>query len=289
MKKISLSLLTLLSLFSFFSCQKEQAVTEPKLIIRLVVDSTQVRLNNIGQPSTLPAGNAAQNPRFNKIAAHYLELAPDRFTALGSGEVVYRAKETTTGGANAIWFDSSLVKTPGENYLEIPLKDIAAGTYEWVRLSLSYQNYDITYYYSGQAITGTVASFVGFNNYIGSLKVKNQSININQNKTQGFWAFETLGLPVLQGQSAGTTVPNPLAGTSPIPPGSCVVTGAFANNNLVITGNETSDIIITMSLSTNQSFEWIDSNGNGLLDYSNNTLETVVDMGLRGLIARIGQ
>ena len=99
---------------------------------------------------------------------------------------------------------------------------------------------------------------------------------------QGFWAFESIS-GVQTGQSAGTTVPNPLASTSPIPPGSCVVTGQFANA-LNITGNETSNITVKMSLSTNKSFEWNDTNGNGKWDVGPGTFENVVDMGLRGLI-----
>jgi hypothetical protein len=39
-----------------------------------------------------------------------------------------------------------------------------------------------------------------------------------------------------------------------------------------------------MSLSTNNSFEWNDSNGNGKWDVDPGSFENVVDMGLRGLI-----
>jgi len=56
------------------------------------------------------------------------------------------------------------------------------------------------------------------------------------------------------GQAPATTVPNPIAATSPIPLGSYVVTGQFANN-LLLTGNETNDVVIEVSLSTNNSFE----------------------------------
>jgi hypothetical protein len=36
----------------------------PKLIIKFKFDSTQVRLGNLGQPVTVPSGNAAQSPFF---------------------------------------------------------------------------------------------------------------------------------------------------------------------------------------------------------------------------------
>jgi hypothetical protein len=65
-----------------------------------------------------------------------------------------------------------------------------------------------------------------------------------------------------------------------------VVTGKFAQP-LVITGNETKDIVLTLSFSVNNSFEWVDTNANGQLDIYADQLtpaEKIVDMGLRGLI-----
>jgi hypothetical protein len=55
----------------------------------------------------------------------------------------------------------------------------------------------------------------------------------------------------------------------------------------VVTGAETEDITVTLSFSINQSFEWVDNNGNGQLDiYADGVTapEKIVDMGLRGLI-----
>lgn len=270
--------------FLFQACSKEEQVSdEPKLIIKLAVDPNQERLGPIGNPSTIPDGNAGQNPVFNGIGAHYIEFAPTAFTALGKGSIIYHAPETTTGGANAIDFSKSIVKGSDEVYLEVPLKNLAVGSYEWVRLSLSYQNYDLQFYYGGLPFTGTLASFVGFNTYITDHKVKNQNVTVNANKPQGYWGFEAVN-NILTGQvpAGATTVPNPIFATSPIPAGSCVVTGQFADK-LVITGQETKDITIRMSLSVNKSFEWKDANGNGKWDVDV-AGENVVDMGLRGLI-----
>ena len=68
-----------------------------------------------------------------------------------------------------------------------------------------------------------------------------------------------------------------------------MVTGRFATTGLTITGNETQDIVITVSLSTKQSFEWRDKNGDHLyqpLNAADNSVteDSVVDMGLRGLV-----
>ena len=283
MKKIAALILLFIATIPFFSCENE-ADSEPMLIIKFQFDPNQVRLNNIGQPSAVLDGNAAQSPIFNMISAHYVEMAPNANTQIGQGEILYHAPETTLGGANAIDFAQSKIVGEGETFLKIPLKDVLAGSYEWLRVSLSYQNYQIAVRNQGVDYTGTLASFVGFNSYINSFNIGNNIFEINANRAQGYWAFGLNGQPYSssgQSQAGATTVPNPLSATSPIPAGSCVVTGRFANN-LVITGDETNDVTITLSLSINNSFEWHELNADGKFEPAAG--ENVVDMGLRGLI-----
>lgn len=267
----------------------------PRLVLKFRFDSTQVRLNNFGQPATVPPGRAAQSPRFNKMSAHYVEFAPHALTPLSGGRVVYHAPETTAGGGSAIHFSQSVLAGDGEVFLDLPLSSLTPGSYEWLRVSLAYQNYDIDFRYTDTQfgtgtydLQGTVASFIGYNTYIGSFLVNQQSVTVNGNRPQGFWAFEVIDpliptAPITgQAPAGATTVPNPLFATSDIPPGSCVVTGAFAQP-LVITGNESEDLVITVSLSTNMSFEWMD-NGDGLYEPGPPANDVVVDMGVRGLI-----
>ncbi|MBC7536457.1 MAG: hypothetical protein H7258_12265 [Ferruginibacter sp.] len=284
---ISIALMLLVT-----SCKKsEDSSNGPKINFIFKFDSTQARLNNLGNPSGIPPGHAAQSPVFNTMSAHYIELAQDALTAIGSGVILYRAPETTTGGANAIDFDQSAFAGNNEAFLSVPIKSMAPGSYNWLRVSLAYQNYNIKYKYNGVNLSGTIASFIGFNTYIRNYKVKDSSISVNDDRLQGYWAFETsyLGFgAVSSGQTpaGATTVPNPLQSTSPIPAGSCVVTGQFASP-LTITGSETNDITIIVSLSTNKSFEWIDNDGNGTydpVDAAGAPLDAVVDMGIRGLI-----
>lgn len=284
MKKLTI---LLLSLFAF-SCTDEDdnqvAVEDPQLIIRFKFDPTQVRLNNLGQPSTVAAGNAAQSPIFNSISAHYFELAPNAFTQIGQGAVLYHAPETSAGGATAIDFSQAKIVGEGEAFLSIPLKNLPSGSYEYVRVSLSYQNYNINVRASGADYVGTLASFVGYNNYITTHSINGNPFVVNDDKLQGYWAF---GIPSVgyytsgQTPAGATTVPNPIAATSPIPAGSCVVTGKFANN-FVVTGNETKNVEVLLSLSINNSFEWQEVNADGKFEPSAG--ENVVDMGLRGLI-----
>ena len=276
----------------FQSCQKESSIDNgngagtAKVNFIFKFDSTQVRLNAIGQPSPMPAGNAGQSPRFNAMSAHYVELAPDAFTALGSGAILYKAPEVTTGGSKAIDFSNSKFAGNNQLFLSVPVNSFAAGSYTWLRISLAYQNYNIYVNALGQTIDATLASFIGYNTYLGSFKVKDSTVVVSANKAQGFWGLEgkVSGFGFLstgQAPPGATTVPNPIFATSPIPQGSCVVTAQFSTP-FIVTGNETKDINIIVSLSTNKSFEWIDVDNNGTYDPNNG--DQVIDMGIRGMI-----
>lgn len=298
MKKLLLYPVVLLFLFA---CKKENT-SDTNLQFQFRFDAAQARLNNIGQTAAIPAGNAAQTPEFRELSVHYIELAPNAFTALGGGAIVYHAEETNQGGETAVNFDKAAKAGENQVFTKISLKNVPAGTYEWVRASVTYQNYDVTFNINGLPVIGnlpnqkgTVASFVGFNTYLTTVKPREKTLPVNDDKKQGFWAFETqLSAPyqtynqVYSGEApaGATTVVNPLFASSPVPAGSCVVTGRFAQP-LVVTGNETEDILVTLSFSVNNSFEWQDTNGNGQLDFYGDGVtpaEKIVDMGLRGLI-----
>ena len=285
MKRIVGLFLILVTAFSFFSCEDEDdSDNGPYLIVKFQFDPNQARLNNLGQPATIPSGHAAQSPDFSKISAHYFELAPTAYTQLTEGTVLYHADETTQGGSVAIDFSKAVIVSEGEVFLKIPLSQVAQGNYEYVRVSLAYQEYNISVRNNGADYQGKLASFVGYNNYITTHTLGNNSFPVNGNRLQGYWAFALNDLPYAssgQAPAGATTVPNPIASTSPIPSGSCVVTGKFAQN-LVINGSETRDVVITLSLSTNNSFEWQEVTADG--KYEPSIGENVVDMGLRGLI-----
>jgi len=283
MKKALLFLALLLTGLTFFSCSNETS-TEPMLILKFKFDPNQVRLNNLGEPSVIPDGNAAQTPIFNSIGSHYIELAPNATTQLGNGTVLYHGAETTLGGLNAIDFSKEKVVGEDEVFMKIPLRLVATGSYEWIRVSLAYQNFQISVRSQGADYEGTLASFVGFNTYLNTFTIGNNIFPVNGNREQGYWAFALNDQPYStsgQAPEGATTVPNPLHATSPIISKSCVVTGKFSNA-LVITGTETSDVNVTLSLSINHSFEWHEVHADG--KYEPAAGENVVDMGLRGLI-----
>jgi len=279
-----------LGLFTF--CRKDKKTENPRLRFVFEFDSTLMRLNNFGLPASIPPGNAAQTPAFNLLSAHYIELAPNALTPLGQGAILYHAPELQVSGEQAIDFDLCKPVAHGEQFYSMLLRQIPPGTYEWCRVSLAYQNYDIKFKFKNPldtnvilTNTGTVASFIGFNTFIRNYKIKTQTVTLNQARKQGYWGFETTYLgftTTLDGQAptGATTVPNPLFATSPIPAGSCVVTAAFTEP-LTITGNETTDIIVKVRVSINKSFEWNEVNADGW--FQPDIGELPVDMGVRGI------
>ena len=297
--RLSILSIAALLVLSVTSCKKDdpEPVTPPggsnapRLILKFKFDSTQVRLGSNGQPAAVPSGHGAQHPRFNKMSGHYVEFAPTAWTMPGAGEVVYHAPETTAGGENAIDFSQAVLAGEGETFLNIPLSELSPGTYPYLRVSIGYQNYDIDFRHTDPTfgvfdLEATVASFIGFNTYITSFQVNEQTIEVNDDKLQGFWAFEIndppVPVPAQSGQSNGTTtVPNPIFDSSPIPAGSCLVTGVF-DQPLTITGDETQNVVIEVSMSINNSFEWIDTAGDNIFEPGAG--DQVTDMGTRGMI-----
>jgi len=318
----SIALLTATTMLVINSCKKPQeetpetpattaacvpaslftAPTGPNLVFKFKFDSTQARLNNIGQPVGIGAGNAAQTPRSFRISQHYIELAGD-FDALGGGRVLSIGQETTAGGTSAIDYCASTLTGENVVFFAKPLSQITPGTFKWLRVSLAFQTYDIIYKSNylttpNHTAQGTVASFIGYNTYIKGYQVNGHDYSPSTsaggvgNHLQGYWGFETsiLGTNYFtdgQAPANATTVPNPNFANSPIPQGSCVVTGQFVNlastqTPLVITGLETQDIVITVSLSINKSFEWHEAVADGI--YQPEVGDVVIDMGVRGLI-----
>ncbi|MFM1876891.1 MAG: hypothetical protein RL266_2628, partial [Bacteroidota bacterium] len=127
----------------------------PNLIFKFRFDPNQVRYDSFGNVATVPNGHAALSPTYHGISGHYVELIQGAWTALGAGEIVYQGEETTAGGANAVDFSKASVVGENEVFFSIPLSQVAAGTYEYVRVSVTYQNYDIRY------------NALGFNNLTG--------------------------------------------------------------------------------------------------------------------------
>jgi hypothetical protein len=296
--------LFLSAVLTFCSCQKKP---DPLVNFRVKFDPLQERLNATGAPAGVSPGRAAQTPLINSIGVQQIELMTSNAVALGKGVLLLSTPQTTAGGETAIDFSQLKMAKDGEVFFSVPMSQLGVGRFEFVRVAVAYQNFDLLFNmlnvpFSGSFNDerGTFASFLGDNNYIAQYLVGTKSEKLNGNRRQGYWSFETK-LPsayssndrTYNGQVAenATTVVNPISQTSPIPSGSCVVTGRF-DVPLSITGKEAQDMTVTLSFSTNRSFEWEESIArNGKWDADRQAaltqpiIERVMDTGLRGLKA----
>ena len=317
MKKIIPFCIFIYSVFFILACDKDDNTQkETQLKFQFRFDEDQVRLDNFGEASLIPAGNAAQTPEFHALSVYYIELVPSKFTQIREGEVIYEAETQTDEGngsfEDAVIFDKAIVSDENQTFLSLDLKNIPPGDYPYLRVSIGYQNAGVRFNILNipEPINGdlknqsaTLAGFIGFNTFIKDVLVGERTLSVNGDRQQGFWAFEPqLDEPyqsfylnyvnasgVLSGQvpAGAVTVVNPLSQFGvELPFGSCIVTGAFEGQALHISGDETEDILLSLSFSVNQSFEWEDYNNNGEwdLDLQSGSIEPLADMGLRGLI-----
>jgi len=269
-------------------CSKEQ--DEPMLVFKYTFDELGERQDNFGNPASIPANHAAQTPDFKALGVHSIELINSQPGLPTDQTIVYKGSEVNFNGQNGIDFEKELIVEEGEVLVRIALSEITPGTYNYLRNSLGYQAYNIDFLYTDPTfgpmdLNANIASFVGFKTYINDFDLGGENIVVNDIVNQGYWAFH-LSSPVSITQTGNapiTTVPNPLDAVSPIPLGSCLVTGRF-DSPLVVTGEETTDIVVEVAVSINQSFEWEEINQDGKYEPA---IETVVDMGTRGLRANV--
>jgi hypothetical protein len=301
--KLKMIPLTLV-LVGLLSCKKE-----PERMLHFIIrfDPSQEKLGNNGLPALLRTDLAAQTPLVNEIGLNGIELVQNDFTKFGEGVSVFSTPETTVGGTQAVDYQQVKLGKSGERLVSIPLNSILPGTYNWVRTSVAYQNFDVIFNmlnvpFAGNFLEerGTLATFTASNNYITAYKVWDRVDSVKGNRKQGYWCLETKLSPaykpynrMFNGQSATGTItsPNPLSQTAPTPENFTILTGRF-ETPLSISGSETSDVTVTLTFSNNKSFEWEETiNKNGKWDFNlqpimgQPSVERVMDMGLRGLKA----
>ncbi len=281
-------LAVLLCFTSIQSCKKENK--NPKLIFKYVFDPNGERLDNFGNVSSVPSGNATQTPDFKRLGIHSIELINYVVSLPTENSLIYKGSEVSNGSLSAIDFDSEKIVSNSEVLIEIPISEMEPGTYNYLRNSLAFQEYniDFTYFEPNSGTTfdldASVASFVGYRTSISSFNVGAELIQLDSVVEQGYFAvhFDNPFTYTVTGSTPTTTVVNPLDNVSPIPLGSCLVTGEF-EQPLTITGEETEDITVEVRVSINNSFEWTEVNMDG--KYEPAVGEQVVDMGIRGLKA----
>lgn len=252
MKKLAwLPLLALL----FTACTK--GTGERYLIFKFKFDPTMPHQNSYGRDTTIGWGNAAQTPTINSIAADYIELSNTDSTKLGSGLILLQSPLFKDYRDSAIDINKLTFTKEGEAFFTIPLTAVAPGTYNNLRLSVAYQNFNVDYkldtaissfiapngvtYPAGNfsgMFNGTVASFIGYNNYVDKNGIyinTKLTDKINDFAPQGYWALETIigsgshNYPALSltDRTYYTTVVNPFHDKIAMPTPSSIITGAF--------------------------------------------------------------
>ena len=122
MKRTNLLFSALMGI-SILSCSVDESTgipTEevPRLNITFIMDNEAERLDNLGNPVSVPEGNAAQDPDFEVLGLHFMGLYPDKFTPYDEGVTITSTATTGSGGATAIDFDSEVFLNEEINVLD---------------------------------------------------------------------------------------------------------------------------------------------------------------------------
>jgi hypothetical protein len=269
---------------------------------RFRFDPNQARLDSLGQVSSVPSGNAAVSVSPQKMSIHYIELFNDPNTPIGQGVIAYKTAEEPSqlpGYTSAILFDKSLKVGENTVFLKIPKSRLGSGTFQYIRVGVGYMKFDtkfdlinVPFFGKKENQNATLAAFTGYNTKINKYVLYSQEVTVNSEKQKGYWAIETrLDSPlqsfntVKEGQLAyPLTVVNELSGTLPSLPRNSIMTGKF-KQPITVVQSDTVSFGLSLVFSNNNFFEWKDANGNGKwdIDAGNNTIEDVVDFGLRGV------
>lgn len=283
-------------------CRKQN---NARIYFKIKFDPLQERLNSQGLSTGIGSGNAAQTPAINSIGIEGLEILKTAFSKAGEGSLLFSIPKTTAGGSAAIDFSKLIIVKDGDVFLTTPVRNIAPGKYEWLRASVACHNFDLRINMFNIPFVGNLtdervafAGFLGAKNYITKYKIWEKEDVVNGNKDRGYWcletkfdaAFNSLNT-IYRGQmmDKNITFVNPISQTSPSQTGSADVVGRF-ETPLSISGAETEDITVVLTLSVNNMFEWEENiNRNGKWDINAQgangqpEFEKIKDIGFRGL------
>lgn len=136
-------------------------------------------------------------------------------------------------------------------------------------------------------VTMPFKSFLAHACYVPQFYIGDSLEKINNIRAQGFTIsqlhYTTPSIHhVYRSSSKLVTAPNPIYKTCPSIPRSGIITAGFLNKNVVISESSNTDIVIDVSFSTKQAFEWEDNNKNGSFDVIP-VYETIANIGLRGM------
>ncbi|MEO8085643.1 MAG: hypothetical protein ABI763_02420 [Bacteroidota bacterium] len=240
---------------------------ETNLRIVIEFDSTQERLDNNGEPAPIAMGHQAQSTNFNSIYIKAIKFLKDSSGGYDSGADIYYNPDLWLA-SNGTTIDNSISAAN------------ALGAYNWIRVYFYQQKYQIKFKANGNEYLGTLLSFLWPEND-GSQYLINDSTILNDSIIpQGSYYLELTGLSSILHSEITTqiTQPNSLHYSWPSPANLYVVTCPISPS-LVL--NRPDSKTITISISTNKCFEWIENSDPAFFEPFNG--DTIVDFGVRGI------
>ncbi len=291
-----------LTLFLMTGCRKQNSA---RVYFKIKFDPLQERLNSSGIVAGIGSGNAAQTPLMNTAGIEALEILRNAQAQPKDITTLFSVSTTTSGGNPATDYSKLIMVKDGDTFLSVPISNISPGKYEWLRIAIPFQNFDIRFNMLNVPFIGdlpderaTLASFISSENYITKYKIWEKEDVVNGNKKRGYWSLETRLNPaynslntIFRGYITDNTITfvNPIVKAATSTNASSFITGKL-DTPLSITGSETEDITIVLTLSINNMFEWEENiNRNGKWDINTQgtggqpQAEKIKDLGFRSL------
>jgi len=242
-------------------------------------DSLQDRLDNSGMLSSIPGNHRALSPKNPGFRIGYIELLSDPSTPAGYGVRIFGTGQVSNS------FDTGYPCCQGvidenENFSTPYLALQDPTTFNWMRIYFTYTHFDIDYKINGSPYETSVSGFLAEKSLTYYFEIRDSVYSEYSTKINGEWYLEadTPGYGVVLHGSAFTASPNILYNTVPTPSNSCVVTCAI---DPPLFFDHPDNKTITISLSTNKSFEWIENSDPDFFEPFNG--DTIYDFGIRGI------
>jgi hypothetical protein len=237
--------------------------------LRVVIqfDSTQERLDNYGNIAPIPVGHAAQSPTNNSVLIKAIKFLKDSTSGYDSGtEVYYNSDNSLASGAS--YYDTQ-ISSPD-----------APGTFKFIRIYFYHQKFNINFRQNGNLHSGRVLSFLWPFDFNYSYQIQDSTILTDSVTEKGEWYLESSDLPsILHGTVPySPTGPNVLFYSYGVPIQQYIVTCPISPNLFL---DRPDSKTITISISTNHSFEWIEHSDPAFFEPFNG--DTIVDLGIRGI------
>jgi hypothetical protein len=272
-------------LLQIISCRKKTDESPDKyphysiLKINFKLDSLQERLDNYGNISSVPAAHGSMSPQNPKMRIGFVELLTDSGIQPGDGARIFGTGEVIASNDTGYQCCQGFLDENQTYQYLLPEVDNPI-RYYGIRIYFSYQHFDVNYTINDIQYSGSVAAFLAKKSITYYFEVKDSVYTQYSLKQNGEWYFEvdTPGYGIVQHGTAFTASPNVLFQSVPTEANSCVVTCPISP---VLIMDYPMSKTITISISTNHSFEWVENSTPGIFEPFDG--DSIYDIGIRGV------